>query len=156
MHLPHVTVRLNLFHVARLQLQEERLKIRADFACHELNLATERETRVLVLPHLLLLNSSLLLLAGHLVQLSLESWVAVDVAVVADVVPLARHDQVALEVDKHDKDYDFPHDARQDSNVGWIAGWATEFAQTNDKVNTCGKDGRWNSLFVAVEDTEGW
>lgn len=88
-------------------------------------------------------------------EFGLELRIAVDVLVCADVVPLASHNEVALQVDKHDQNDAVPEDPGQNSDVLRVACRAAELSQPDDEVDSGDESLLSPDLLVAVVHGEG-
>ena len=83
-------------------------------------------------------------------EFGLELRIAVDILVCSNVVPLASHDEIALQVDKHDQNDAVPEDTRQNSDVLRVACRAAELSQPDDEVDSGDESLFSPDLLVAV------
>jgi len=149
-----ITVRLNSVHVSRLQLIKE---VAYHLPCaieSEFESAPAGQRWELLLPKLRLISLFFLLTLSLRVVHALELGHAVDVTVGAHIVPLASHDEVALQVDEHDEDEQVPQDPWEDANVRRVASWAAELCQTNHVVDSGNQTQLRLDFFLAIVDTE--
>ena len=77
-----------------------------------------------------------------------------DITVSAHVVPFSRHHQVALQVDQHDQDHQFPEDTWQDTDVLGVASWTRELGQSNKEVKAADQSNWGLSFLVALKYAE--
>ena len=110
----------------------------------------------MILPQVLFFVAFFLFTLSQLRLMTLELGCAVNVTISTNIMPFSTKNEVALHVDEGHQYEQVKRDARQDSDVSWVARWPTELGQANDKVYSRHKEERVLDLLVTACNCKGW